>query len=73
LLDQIELEASWVTSCLTKFDKIWETLSAENRGRLVRAVISRVEVDEPKNDVQTYLADLATSLDDLVGGAEEAA
>jgi DNA invertase Pin-like site-specific DNA recombinase len=73
LLDQIELEASWVTSCLTKFDKVWETLSAENRGRLVRAVISRVEVDEPKNDVQTYLADLATSLDDLVGGAEEAA
>ena len=73
LLDQIELEASWVTSCLSRFDTIWETLSAENRGRLVRAVISRVEVDEPKNDVRTYLADLGTSLDDLVGGAEEAA
>ena len=33
-------------------------LTAENRGRLVRAVIQRVEVDEPANQIKVFLADL---------------
>jgi site-specific DNA recombinase len=73
LLDGLEVEAEWVTSCLRSFDRIWDTLGAENRARLVRAVFSRVEVDEPKNDVRAYLADLDSSIDELPGTAEDGA
>jgi len=59
LLDACEVEAGWVSQCLADFDRVWDALSAENRGRLVRAVIERVEVDEPKGDVRAFMADLA--------------
>jgi hypothetical protein len=59
LLDGCEFEAQWVSRCLADFDRVWDTLGAENRGRLVRAVIERVEVDEPKGDVRAFMADLA--------------
>jgi DNA invertase Pin-like site-specific DNA recombinase/predicted nucleic acid-binding Zn-ribbon protein len=58
LLEDAEVEVEWVTSCLVGFTKIWDALSAENRGRLVRAIVTRVEVDEPNDDVRVYLADL---------------
>jgi len=51
-------EAEWVSRCLASFDQVWDTLNPENRGRLVRAVIERVEVDEPKGDVRTFIADM---------------
>ena len=35
-----------------EFHQIWDVLTAENRGRLVRAVIQRVEVDEPANQIK---------------------
>jgi hypothetical protein len=73
MLDQIELEASWVTSCLTRFDKVWDTLTPENRGRLVRAVITRVEVNEPTNEVKAHLTDLNAGIDEFLSGAVEAA
>jgi len=37
LLEDCEVEAEWVSQCLADFDQVWDTLSAENRGRLVRA------------------------------------
>jgi hypothetical protein len=58
LVDTFEVEAGWVSSCLADFNRVWDTLNAENRGRLVRAVIERVEVDEPKGDVRAFIADL---------------
>ncbi len=57
-LDDIEVEASWVTDCLAEFHQIWDVLTPENRGRLVRAVIQRVEVDEPANQIKVFVADL---------------
>ena len=60
LLDACEVEAGWVERCLASFEKVWDTLSAQNRGRLVRAVIERVEVDEPKGDVRAFIADLGS-------------
>ena len=63
LLDAYEVEAEWVSRCLADFDRVWDALSAENHGRLVRAVIERVEVDEPKGDVRVFIADM--------GGAPE--
>jgi hypothetical protein len=40
-------------------------LSPENRGRLLRAVIQRVEVDEPANQVSVFITDLSVSLPDI--------
>ena len=57
-LDCIEIESSWVAECLTDFDQIWDVLTADNRGRLLRTVIQRVEVDEPANKVHVHIADL---------------
>ncbi|MCC6748837.1 MAG: recombinase family protein [Deltaproteobacteria bacterium] len=61
LLEDTELETQWVERCLADFDQIWDRLSNENRGRLVRAVVARVEVDEPNGDVRAFLTDVAPS------------
>jgi site-specific DNA recombinase len=61
-LDSIELESSWVASCLNDFSAIWDVLTPENRGRLLRAVVQRVEVDEPSNQVKVFMADLCAGL-----------
>jgi len=61
-LDAIEVEASWVAGCLADFDKVWDVLTPENRGRLLRAVVQRVEVDEPANKVSVFIADLIAGL-----------
>ena len=52
-------EAAWVANCLTDFHRIWDVLTPENRARLARAVIERVEVNEPANEVHVFVADLA--------------
>ncbi|MBI4952962.1 MAG: recombinase family protein [Myxococcales bacterium] len=57
-LDALEVEVAWVARCLTDFGGIWDVLTPENRGRLLRAVIQRVEVNEPANEVSVFLADL---------------
>jgi hypothetical protein len=58
LLGACEVEAEWVSRCLADFDQVWDTLSAENRGRLVRAVFEGVEVDEPNGDVRVFATNL---------------
>jgi len=62
VLDAIEVEASWVADRLSEFHQIWDVLTPENRGRLLRAVIERVEVDEPSNEVKLFFADLGASV-----------
>lgn len=57
-LDAVEVEAGWVARCLAEFGTVWEMLTPENRARLVRAVVERVEVDEPENRICVVLADL---------------
>jgi site-specific DNA recombinase len=61
-LDALEVEAAWVAQCLTDFDKVWDVLTPENRARLLRAVVQRVEVDEPANTVSVHVTDLSAAL-----------
>lgn len=61
LLDECEVEAGWVSRCLVDFNRVWDSLSTENRGRLVRAVVERVEVDEPSGDVRVLITNLNPS------------
>jgi len=63
-LDAVEVDVTWVAQSLADFDRVWDRLTVENRGRLVRAVIHRVEVDEPGNTVRVVLADLGANLAD---------
>jgi hypothetical protein len=61
ILDDCEVETEWVARCLTDFDQVWDALSPENHGRLVRAVFERVEVDEPSGDVRVFATSLNAS------------
>ena len=61
-LDILEVDAGWVGKCLADFDAIWDVLTPENRLRLVRAVVQRVEVNEPENEVKVVVTHLATAV-----------
>jgi hypothetical protein len=62
VLERTELESSWVARCLNDFTAIWDVLTPENRGRLLCAVVQRVEVDEPGNQVKVFMVDLCAGL-----------
>ncbi|MCP3104205.1 recombinase family protein [Myxococcus sp. K15C18031901] len=50
------LEAAWVAQALADFDAVWDALTATNRGRLLRALVGRVVVNETTGQVDVYLA-----------------
>lgn len=67
-LDHLVLDGAWIAEQLQRFDRVWEHLLPLNRLRVVRAVVARVDVDEPSGDV-------AITLQPWVGqalGAQEA-
>ncbi|MFH0899222.1 MAG: hypothetical protein V2A73_01205, partial [Pseudomonadota bacterium] len=72
LIEDTELETKWVERCLADFDKVWDTLTHQNRARLVRAIVARIDVDEPNNNVQAFLADVAPSAEEISQAIEEA-
>lgn len=61
LVDAAKLEAGWVSQCLRDFGAIWDVLTSTNRGRLFRAVIERVDVDDEAGEVRITLVDLGRS------------
>jgi site-specific DNA recombinase len=62
VVDKTDLESSWVASCLNDFTAIWDVLTPENQGRLLRAVVQQVNVDEPSNQVKVFMVDLCAGL-----------
>ena len=62
-LDQAEIEAGHVVQALANFDDVWGLLTTANRGRLVRALVRSVEIDEPTGAVTAVLTDI--DLDDV--------
>jgi site-specific DNA recombinase len=65
-IERTDLDASWVARCLNDFTLVWDVLTPENRGRLLRAVVQRVEVNEPANKVEVLMADLCEGLPEAV-------
>jgi site-specific DNA recombinase len=55
-LEAARATQAWVSAVLKDFDAIWNVMTDENRGRLVRALVARVEVDEPSGDINITLA-----------------
>ena len=70
-LERTALESSWVARCLNDFTTIWDVLTPENRGRLLRAVVQRVDVDEPANQMKVFMVDLCVELPAPVDTATE--
>jgi len=64
-LDQSEADAQWVAQALADFDAIWELMTTENRGRLIRALVEHVVVDEPSGRVTAVLVDLGIGGTDI--------
>ena len=54
-LDKAEIDAQWVARALADFDGVWGVLTAHNRGRLVRALVKEVLVDEPGGTITVTL------------------
>jgi hypothetical protein len=57
-IDQTVIETQWVIESITHFDTVWDALNMENKGRLVRAVVEKVAVDECSGQVTALLVDL---------------
>ena len=70
LLADTELEGQWVKRCLADFDKVWDTLSPENRMRMVHAVVARVEVDEPNGDIRAFMTDVGPDAEEVARAIE---
>jgi DNA invertase Pin-like site-specific DNA recombinase len=58
-LTSLEVEGAWVERALREFDGMWELLTLDNRARLVRAVVTAVEIDQAAGQVTVRLADLS--------------
>ncbi|NRD63940.1 recombinase family protein [Corallococcus exiguus] len=64
------LEVAWVAQALADFDAVWDALTAMNRGRLLRALVGRVVVNEATGQVDVYLSH---AVEAAAPGREEAA
>jgi hypothetical protein len=58
-LTSLEVEGAGVERALREFDGMWELLTLDNRARLVRAVVTAVEIDQAAGQVTVRLADLS--------------
>lgn len=59
VLDAARVEADWIAAALRDFGNLWQAMTPENRVRLVRAVVDRVEVDEATGTIEAHLVSLA--------------
>jgi len=62
MLEDVEVEAGWVAQCIADFSACWDVLTPENRGRLLRALVHRIEIDQPAKRVEMRIADLAAAV-----------
>jgi len=69
-LQQAEVDGRWVTSMLGDFDQVWDVMSLVNRGRLVRALVKKVVVDDAAGSVTVELVNLAAELPASSSGAQ---
>jgi hypothetical protein len=51
------VDAKWVARALADLDSLWDSMTSENRGRLVAGLIERVVVDDRRGEVEIVMAD----------------
>jgi site-specific DNA recombinase len=57
-IDAADAEAKWLAEQLGSFDSVWEVLTPEFRGRLLRGLVRTVQVDEPNHKIAIVFAPL---------------
>ena len=62
-LENAALEARHVVSALRDFRAVWQAMTMPNRGRMLRALLDHVEVDEPSGRIDIHLVDFAADPD----------
>ena len=60
-LNGLAADAAWVADTLRDFARVWHVLTIPNRGRLLRAVIDHVTVDEASGRADVHLVDFTTN------------
>jgi DNA invertase Pin-like site-specific DNA recombinase len=65
-LADTETELDALVATLGDFSALWEMMSVSNRGRLMRALVEKVIVDESKAEAEVHLFDLSA---DVYSGA----
>ena len=63
------VEADWIAAALRDFGTLWTAMTPENRVRLVRAVVDRVEVDEEAGTIDAHLVSLGRNVGARAGAA----
>jgi len=58
-LESAREEVGWVAGILEEFEKMWQLMTLETRGRLIEALIKRVTVDDVSGAVNVELAVLS--------------
>jgi len=58
-LEEQRAEGEWVARALGDFARVWEVLTPPNRGRLLRALVEKVVVDERGEQVEVHLVNFA--------------
>jgi site-specific DNA recombinase len=58
-VDVADAERAWVVGALTDFGRVWSLMTPENRGRLARALVVAIRVDEESNQVEVELVNFA--------------
>ena len=57
-LEEQQTEAQWAASTLEYFADVWKVMTPGNRIRLVQALVRRIEVNEPCQEIRVVLHDL---------------
>nr|WP_045118530.1 hypothetical protein [Haliangium ochraceum] len=57
-LEEQQTEAQWTASTLEHFADVWKVMTPGNRIRLVQALVRRIEVNEPRQEIRVVLHDL---------------
>jgi len=58
----------WVVKVLAEFDCVWETMTVENRSRLVRTLVKHATFDATTGTITVTMADFATPVGSPGGG-----
>lgn len=69
-LDDLVLDGAWLAEQLQSFDRVWDELLPQNRLRVVKALVERIDVNEPEGTVDIALLPWCAA---LLPSAERAA
>lgn len=59
-IDAVSSEARWIVDQLGEMESAWDKVPSETRGRLVRAMVRSVDVNEAANDIAIVFSPLDT-------------